>query len=327
VQFLTDWGAAEQEEMPDGQNTLRLRKEQRTALALMKGRPASFWQTVGSSLMAVMLVGPAVIGLFAILLSHTDLVAAASSPANFHARESVSIPLPPEYVIERDGSVTLRICFNWSCARRQTMTFTPDDMALLKRRMAVCPGTSLHDRLQHVRIGIWQMELLAQKYQPLLANDLPINEFEAAIAGRTDCVDNASNSTTYLHILRDIGELAGWTVSSPRVRSRFDLNAVHWTAVIIDTETGLPWSVDSWYRPNGHLPMVMPLRSWIDKKKGWEPPFQDINSVPHSIDELCNTQPLGTLVPGRLSSSRAAEVSSPSMSVSDPLNSISAAGT
>lgn len=291
MQFLKDWGAAQQEEAPDCQNTLRLRKERRGLLALMKGRPTSFWQAFGTSLVAVMLTWPAVFGLFAILLSHTDLVAAASSPAKFFddARESVSIPLTPEYVIDRDGSVTLRICFNWSCRRRQTMTFTPDDIALLKRRMAVCPGTSLHDRLQRMRIGIWQMELLAQKYQPLLANDLPINEFEAEIAGRTDCVDNASNSTTYLHILRDIGELPGWTVSSPRVRARFDLTAVHWTAVIIDTETGLPWSVDSWYRPNGHLPMVMPLRSWIEKKKGWEPPFERMNSTPRSIDELCST--------------------------------------
>ncbi len=249
-----------------------------------------------------MLLRSVVTGLFGMFVSHTDLVGAASSPANYSdgARESVSIPLPPEYVIGTDGSVTLRICFNWSCARRQTMTFTPDDIALLKRRMTACPGTSLHDRLQHVRIGIWQMELLAQKYQPLLANDLPINEFEAAIEGRTDCVDNASNSTTYLHILRDIGELTGWTVSSPKVRARFDLTAVHWTAVIIDTETGLPWSVDSWYRPNGHLPMVMPLRSWIDKKKGWEPPFERINSTPHSINELCDTQTLGALGSGAL---------------------------
>jgi hypothetical protein len=241
-------------------------------------------------------------GLFAILLGHADLVTAASSPAHFFddAQESVSIPLPPEYVIDRDGSVTLRICFNWSCARRENVTFTSDDIALLTSQMAVCPGTSLHDRLQRVRIGIWQMELLAQKYQPLLANDLPINDFEATITGRTDCVDNASNSTTYLHILRDIGELTGWTVSSPRVRSRFDLTAVHWTAVIIDKDTGLPWSVDSWYRPNGHLPMVMPLRSWIAKKKGWEPPFERMNSIPHSIDELCNTQPLSALGPGAL---------------------------
>lgn len=251
-----------------------------------------------------MLMRPAATGVFAILVSHTNLPAGASSPPNFFddadAWESVSIPLTPEYVIGKDGSVTLRICFNWSCARRQTMTFTPDDIALLKRSMAVCPGTSLNDRLQHVRIGIWQMELLAQKYQPLLANDRAINDSEVGIEGRTDCVDNASNSTTYLDILRDIGQLTGWAVASPEVRNRFDLTAVHWTAVIIDTETELPWSVDSWYRPNGHLPMVMPLRSWLDEKKGWEPPFERMNSTPHSIDELCNTQPPGALGPGAL---------------------------
>jgi hypothetical protein len=173
------------------------------------------------------------------------------------------------------------------------MTFTPNDMAMLKKHIALCPGTNLHDRLQHVRIGIWQMEVLAQKYQPLLANDLAINDREAGVGGRMDCVDNASNTTTYLYILRDIRELAGWTVSSPKVRSLFDLTAVDWTAVVIDTESGLPWSVDAWFRPNGHLPLVMPLSSWSDRKKAWEPPFQRINATPHSIDALCNTQPLG----------------------------------
>ncbi|HYN79385.1 MAG TPA: hypothetical protein VES73_16505 [Lamprocystis sp. (in: g-proteobacteria)] len=181
------------------------------------------------------------------------------------------------------------------------MTFTPNDMALLKGHMALCLGKSLHDRLQHVRIGIWQMELLAQKYQPLLANDLAINDSEAGVQGRMDCVDSASNTTTYLHILRDIRELADWTVSSPKVRSLFDLTAVHWTAVMIDTESGLPWSVDPWFRPNGHLPMVMPLPSWSDKKKAWEPPFERINGAPHSIYELCNTQPPGLLGPAAFS--------------------------
>ncbi|WP_242522962.1 hypothetical protein [Thiocystis minor] len=232
----------------------------------------------------------AAIGLFVILVGYTDVIGAASSQPIFDdAKGSVSRPLPPEYAIDRDGSVTLRICYNWSCASRQTITFTPDDMADLKRHLAVCPGTSLHDRLQHVRIGIWQMELLAQKYQPLLANDLAINTFEAGFEGRMDCVDNTSNTTTYLHILRDIRELTGWTVSSPQVRGFFDITAVHWTAVIIDTDSGSPWSVDSWYRPNGHLPMVMPLQSWIDKKKGWQPPFERLNPTPHSIDKLCHT--------------------------------------
>ncbi|MBK1716984.1 hypothetical protein CKO27_04825 [Thiocystis violacea] len=226
---------------------------------------------------------------------------ASSRPIVDDAQGSVSRPLPPEYLIDPRGSVTLRICFNWSCAYRQTMTFTSKDMAILKRHLALCPGTSLHDRLQHVRIGIWQMELLAQTYQPLLANDLAINDSEAGVEGRMDCVDNASNTTTYLHILRDIGELAGWTVSSPKARNFFDITAVHWTAVIIDTESGLPWSVDSWYRPNGHLPMVMPLPSWSDDKKGWEPPFERLNATPRSIDELCDTPPLGHLGPAAFS--------------------------
>lgn len=181
------------------------------------------------------------------------------------------------------------------------MTFTSRDMDVLKKNMAACSDTTLHDRLQRVRIGIWQMELLAERYQPVLANDLAINDSEADVWGRMDCVDNSSNTTAYLHILHDIGELTGWTVSSPRVRNRFDVNAVHWTAVLTDTESGLSWSVDSWYRPNGHLPMVMPLRSWIDEKKGWEPPFERINATPHSIYELCDTQLVDSLEPGALS--------------------------
>lgn len=241
-----------------------------------------------------MLFKPAVFGFFAILVSHANLLAAASSPHNHfdNSQGSVSSPLAPEYVIDPDGSVTLRICFNWSCSRRQAVTFTSSDIALLKTRMATCSSATLHDRLQQVRIGIWQMELLAQKYQPLLANDLAINDFEAGVQGRMDCVDNASNTSTYLHILDEIGELAGWEVSSPKVRNRFDINGVHWTAVITDKESGEPWSVDSWFRPNGHLPMVMPLRSWSNEKKGWESPFDRLNSTPHSVYELCSNTAL-----------------------------------
>ncbi|WP_462320127.1 hypothetical protein [Halochromatium sp.] len=234
----------------------------------------------------------ALVSLLIALVGYTDCAGAVplSNPAVDGARVSVSYPLPPEYVIDKDGSVTLRICFNWSCSVRENMTFTASDMDLIKRRMATCSAGSLHDRLQQVRIGIWHMELLAQKYQPLLANDLAINDFDAEAMGRMDCVDNSSNTTTYLEILRDIGALPGWKVSVPKVRNLFDITAVHWTAVLINLDSGRAWSVDSWYRPNGHLPMVMPLESWIDEKKAWEPPFGRLNPIPESIDELCSSR-------------------------------------
>ncbi|WPL18163.1 hypothetical protein Thiowin_03222 [Thiorhodovibrio winogradskyi] len=232
-----------------------------------------------------------VIGFIITQVNPAQLVGAAcASPMMDEPQTSVSSPLAPEYTINKDGSVTLRICFNWSCAHRQTITFSRDDMALLKHRLAVCPGTNLHDRLQRVRIGVWQMELLAQKYQPLLANDLAINDFEAGVHGRMDCVDNTSNTTTYLHILRDIQALTGWSVASPKVRSGLDITATHWTAVISDRDSGNPWSIDSWYRPNGHLPMVMPLSNWSDRKKAWNPPFDRVNPSPRSIDDLCQTR-------------------------------------
>ncbi len=244
----------------------------------------------------MMLLRPLTIGFFVILVSQSGLVSAAFAPKTIDASKgSVSTPLVPDYAINKDGSVTLRICFNWSCARRQSIRFSADDLTFLKRQMATCLGNSLHDRLQHVRIGIWHMELLAQKYQPLLANDLAINDFEAGVKGRMDCIDNTSNTTTYLHILQDIQQLTGWTVASPKVRGGFDITAVHWTAVLIDNDSGLPWSIDSWYRPNGHLPMVMPLPSWSSQKKAWELPYERVNPTPGSIHDLCHTQPPGIL--------------------------------
>jgi hypothetical protein len=200
-------------------------------------------------------------------------------------------PLPPEYRLGTDGSVALRICFNSSCARTEVISFTAADMSQVSRQLALCPSDELADRLQRVRIGIWQMGKLAQKYLPMLANDREVNDREYGVEGRTDCVDNASNTTTYLHILSALGQLPAWTVEAPNVRSPFDLNAVHWTAVVRDQSTGEQWVVDSWFRPNGNLPFVLPLANWKSAQKGWVPPFDVLNRNPRYSNELCARTP------------------------------------
>jgi hypothetical protein len=178
-------------------------------------------------------------------------------------------------------------------------------MSVVKEQLRLCPGNNLYDHLQRLRIGIWQMQLLAIKYQPLLANDLGINDSEYGVEGRTDCIDNATNTTTFLHILQDFQELPGWSIASPEVRHVFSFNQVHWTAVVTDTDSRNSWSIDSWYRPQGHLPLVMPLPSWMDDKLGWEPPFDRLNTNPHFSYELCNTpQPQGLSESGRRSRSQ-----------------------
>lgn len=195
-------------------------------------------------------------------------------------------PLLSDYSIHGDGSVTLRICFNWSCASRQHLTFTSTDMANVAQRMQICSGDGLYDRLQRLRIGIWQMEVLAEKYQPLLANDEAVNDRDQSLKGRTDCIDNATNTTTYLHVLHDLGLLPGWSLGGPRIRHRFS-ELVHWTAVVIDRQDAHSWSVDSWLRPNGHLPFVMPLKDWKADEFPWDPPFIAWNPVPRYSNQFC----------------------------------------
>jgi hypothetical protein len=167
------------------------------------------------------------------------------------------------------------------------VTFSSADIAAVKEYLTQCAGESFHDRVQRLRVGIWRMQLVAQKYLPELANDREINEFDREVRGRLDCVDSSSNTTTYLRILQDLGQLPGWSVTSPEVRNVLDFHGVHWTAVVTDKRSGSPWSVDSWFRPHGHLPFVMPLADWTREKKAWEPPYDKANPYPETIQELC----------------------------------------
>lgn len=199
---------------------------------------------------------------------------------------STTRPLPPDYLIHADGSVTLRLCFDWSCRSRQHLTFTATEMTEAARQMELCPGDGLYDRLQRLRIGIWQMEELAEKYQPLLANDEAVNTRDQDRRGRMDCVDNASNTATFLHVLRDLGLLPGWSIEAPQVRDRFSVT-VHWTAVVVDTQNRDSWSVDAWFRPNGHLPFVMPLADWEGGRIAWKEPFAVWNPSPRYSNQLC----------------------------------------
>jgi hypothetical protein len=210
--------------------------------------------------------------------------------------DHITRPLRPDYRLRKDGGVTLRICYNWSCTTQERLTFTATDVAEVTRHMAECPGESLHERVQRMRLGIWQMQLLARKYVPLLANDRAINDTDADLDGRADCVDHTSNTTTYLHVLSDLGQLPGWTIAAPEVRNVMNPHAVHWTPVVVDDRTHREWSVDSWFHPNGQLPLVMPVKDWAADKKAWEPPFSKLNPYPQYLSDLCPSAATTALV-------------------------------
>lgn len=86
--------------------------------------------------------------------------------------------------------------------------------------------------------------------------------------GQMDCVDEATNSTTYLKMLAADGLLKSHQVEQPVKRGNIIFGMPHATALITDTASGEQWAVDSWYLDNGAPPYIVPYRIW---KEGWGP--------------------------------------------------------
>ncbi|HLC09486.1 MAG TPA: hypothetical protein VJK06_09410 [Methyloceanibacter sp.] len=97
-----------------------------------------------------------------------------------------------------------------------------------------------------------------------------------------DCVDEATNTTSYLLVLQSNKLLKHHTVEIPFSKGDLLKGALqgdpikywpHWTAVIQETKTGQKYAVDSWIYENGENPAVVKVEDWYIK---------DLASLPKS---------------------------------------------
>ena len=85
-----------------------------------------------------------------------------------------------------------------------------------------------------------------------------------------DCVDESTNTTTYLMLLEQMGLLQFYDVNALTSRTPILSGRLgpHRTAVITDTQTNTKYAVDSWFHDNGIKPEIIELDTW---KRGWHP--------------------------------------------------------
>jgi hypothetical protein len=113
-----------------------------------------------------------------------------------------------------------------------------------------------------IALAIGRLEQVAGEQTPV-ASDQRKNQ--GAGPGKTDCLDESTNTTTFLRLLQEHGLLKHHRVMHKALRSPLQLD-IHWTAVIEELETRERWAVDSWYNANGVPPIVQPLDDWMKKK-------------------------------------------------------------
>lgn len=100
------------------------------------------------------------------------------------------------------------------------------------------------------------------------SDDRAENQLGKDWANQMDCIDESTNTTTYLRMLARAGLLRWHRVEDRVTRGWFLFGWPHTTAVVSEVASGARWTVDSWFFENGRPPVIVPLELW---KTGWRP--------------------------------------------------------
>jgi hypothetical protein len=208
--------------------------------------------------------------LFSLLLVAVGLTACVSErygpPSQHFAEFRVAPPDPKTRAVE--------VCRAYTCAQKSTYYFSKKDIAELGALMRkVKRSDTPAEERRAVAYAIGRIEVKVGK--KLGIKDRPGMEFGGSgDPTQQDCVDEATNTTSYLLVLQETGLMKLHTVEIPF--SKGDLLKAtlqgdpvkywpHWTAVIKEKKSGQKYAVDSWIYEQGENPAVVKVEDWYIK--------------------------------------------------------------
>jgi hypothetical protein len=149
------------------------------------------------------------------------------------------------------------VCFNYGCASRAVVRFDEATLAAVANEFhdVTSPYT---ERAALARV-VGRFYALAALATPI-GHDHGENVYDGGVEGSMDCIDHSSNTSEFIAL----AERRGWLRhhhAAPRVRRGWFMS-VHWTATVVEDDTGAPYAVDSWFFGPGEPAFVQPLREW-----------------------------------------------------------------
>jgi len=161
------------------------------------------------------------------------------------------------------------VCHNYRCKAKYQITLMPRDLSRLQAVFSPPAADAVGERLQ-IQQAVGLMERIVAFYTNT-GQDLGGNQNGEEETGRMDCIDESTNTTTYLRLFAAHGWLHFHTVGKRVLRHPW-LFDDHWTAVVVERGSGARFAVDSWPYDNGVPPLVQPLAAWKRKAPAGPPP-------------------------------------------------------
>jgi hypothetical protein len=161
---------------------------------------------------------------------------------------------------------TVYVCHAYGCRMNTRFTFTPKDMADISKLMSSTrKADTPHEERRAVAYAIGWIE---RRVGDAIGTKDDRAGMDFAASGdptQQDCVDEATNTTSYLTVLANNGLLKHHTLGVPFSKENY-LRGVagwtHWTAVLVENGTGQRWAVDSWIFANGENPAIVEAEKW-----------------------------------------------------------------
>lgn len=159
------------------------------------------------------------------------------------------------------------VCSGHTCSKVAQVALAPAQWQQVRDKFLSPSETAADERKNIARVIAFMETLIG----PLTgtSNDRGRNFQGVGTDGQMDCIDESTNTTSYLTMLVQDGLVTRHSVQDRVTRGFFIFGWPHTTAVIRDNESGERFAVDSWFLDNGEPPFILPLQVWRD---GWEPP-------------------------------------------------------
>lgn len=169
-----------------------------------------------------------------------------------------------EYKVQPPRGNTVAVCHAHGCQKQESFTFTPSDITDLRVMMDYVRGadTPAGER----RAVAYAIAWMERRVGPATgtANDQASLGFMNA-SGQLDCVDEATNATSYLLVLQSNGLLRHHFVIRPFSKASF-FKWPHFAAMMQERASGKVYAVDSGVGPNGANPAITLASDWYIKE-------------------------------------------------------------
>jgi hypothetical protein len=174
-----------------------------------------------------------------------------------------------ETVVPEPRPELFSVCYDHSCTTIVTDTLSPEEWRSATDSL-VLPLQSAADERHAISLAIASMEEIVGRHTGT-SIDSGGNLVGFGRPSQMDCIDESTNTNTYLLMLERDGLLKHHTVVSRSTRFGLFVGMPHTTAVIQDNETQQRYAVDSWFHDNGKRPYIERFELW---KAGGEPDYE-----------------------------------------------------